>query len=107
MVLLDELISSEEYPHYVAHMCLYSADKEQERTLVINPQVVCGSDTQDIYKKGALHQSLVGNLMSPCYVLKDLDGTPGYFFVFPEVSCRITGKYRLQFSVFNVKRYIK
>ncbi|KAJ3036868.1 hypothetical protein HDV00_002351 [Rhizophlyctis rosea] len=48
-------------------------------------------------------QVLVGSLVSPCHVLTDLDGNKGMFFVFSDISVRISGHFRLKFLLFNVK----
>jgi len=47
-------------------------------------------------------QRLMGNsLASPC-VAKDEKGTKGSFFVFPDLSCRSPGKYKLLFRLLKV-----
>ena len=48
-------------------------------------------------------QVLVGSLVSPCHVLTDLDGNKSMFFVFNDISVRISGRFRLKFLLFNVK----
>ncbi|KAI8820212.1 velvet factor-domain-containing protein [Fimicolochytrium jonesii] len=48
-------------------------------------------------------QVLIGTLVSPCHILNDCGGQKGMFFVFPDVSVRVAGRYRLRFMVFDVR----
>ncbi|KAJ3413271.1 hypothetical protein HDV05_008257 [Chytridiales sp. JEL 0842] len=45
---------------------------------------------------------LVGNLVSPCHFLKDLQGRRSMFFVFSDISVRVSGHFRLRFQLFNI-----
>ncbi|KAJ3036862.1 hypothetical protein HDV00_002345 [Rhizophlyctis rosea] len=47
-------------------------------------------------------QILLGSLVSPCYMLNDANGERGLYFVFPDVSVRTSGQYRLKFRLFGV-----
>ncbi|ORY02827.1 hypothetical protein K493DRAFT_207704 [Basidiobolus meristosporus CBS 931.73] len=47
-------------------------------------------------------RSLTGTLASSLYKLKDVDNTDGGFFVFSDVSVRVEGQFRLQFSLFEI-----
>jgi len=44
----------------------------------------------------------MGSLVSSLYVLNDLDGVERAFFVFPDLSVRIEGTFRLKFSLVDV-----
>ncbi|KAI8903654.1 velvet factor-domain-containing protein [Powellomyces hirtus] len=46
---------------------------------------------------------LIGNLVSPCNVLSDLDGSKSMLFSFPDISVRVSGRYRIKFLVLDVK----
>ncbi|KAI8910517.1 velvet factor-domain-containing protein [Powellomyces hirtus] len=48
-------------------------------------------------------QVLIGNLVSPCNVLSDLDGSKSMLFSFPDISVRVSGRYRIKFLVLDVK----
>ncbi|KAJ3039422.1 hypothetical protein HDV00_012198 [Rhizophlyctis rosea] len=41
-------------------------------------------------------RSLFGSLVSSCHFLTDLSGSKGAYFVFPDLSIRIEGKFRLK-----------
>ncbi|KAI5361836.1 putative velvet factor [Septoria linicola] len=45
---------------------------------------------------------LMGTLVASPYQAKDENGTAGTFFVFPDLSCRSPGKYRLKFKLIRV-----
>ncbi len=47
-------------------------------------------------------RSTTGSIVSSLYRLKDLDGRDGAFFVFPDLSVRTEGSYRLKFSLFEI-----
>ncbi|KAI9485929.1 MAG: velvet factor-domain-containing protein [Benjaminiella poitrasii] len=51
-----------------------------------------------------LHTKLtVGRTVSSLYNLRDLDGSEGAFFVFPDISVRLEGNYRLQMCLFEIQ----
>lgn len=51
-----------------------------------------------------LHSKLtVGRTVSSLYMLRDLDGSEGAFFVFSDISVRAEGNYRLRMCLFNIK----
>ena len=45
---------------------------------------------------------LMGSLVASPYQAKDEHGAAGMFFVFPDLSCRMQGQYRLQFRLLRV-----
>ena len=45
---------------------------------------------------------LMGTLVASPYPAKDENGVAGTFFVFPDLSCRSTGKYRLRFKLLRI-----
>jgi hypothetical protein len=47
-------------------------------------------------------RSTTGSIVSSLYRLKDLDNKDGAFFVFPDLSVRMEGQYRLKFSLFEI-----
>ncbi|KAI8848175.1 velvet factor [Chytridium lagenaria] len=47
---------------------------------------------------------ITGTLTSQCFTLVDPDGRLGCFFVFPEVSVRSSGDYRLKFDLYDLGR---
>eukprot|EP00158_Paraphelidium_tribonemae_P006256 Partr_v1_DN27750_c2_g1_i7_m67791 putative Velvet factor len=70
---------------FVAHASLMSSDGYHERML--------GADEV---------QLLMGSLVSSVYTLADLDGHQGNYFIFPDLSVRIEGEYKLRFSIMNI-----
>eukprot|EP00842_Homolaphlyctis_polyrhiza_P002802 jgi/Hompol1/3522/HPOL_003268-RA len=47
-------------------------------------------------------RSTTGSIVSSLYRLRDLDSKDGAFFVFPDLSVRMEGIYRLKFSLFEI-----
>ena len=91
--------------YFIAFMFLYSEDKQHRRVNVINPFIHLNDEERA--KSGVTRTlCLHGTVVSQCYVLNDTNGMKAHFFVFPEVSCRITGKYRLCYEVYNIKEYV-
>lgn len=45
---------------------------------------------------------LIGSLVSSSTLLKDMHGEKGYYFAFPDLSVRMTGEYRLLFSLVHL-----
>ncbi|KAJ2653196.1 hypothetical protein IWW40_000562 [Coemansia sp. RSA 1250] len=48
-------------------------------------------------------RNLIGSSVTAGMKLVDMDGLPGIFFVFPDLSIRKDGEYRLRFSFFNLQ----
>lgn len=48
---------------------------------------------------------LEGKLVSPCYILTDLKGDLGAYFIFEDLSVNIEGKYKLKISVTDLSMY--
>ncbi|KAI8836141.1 velvet factor [Chytridium lagenaria] len=47
-------------------------------------------------------QVMMGCLVSACWILTDLSGEKGMFFIFPDISVRTSGTYRLKFDLFDL-----
>ncbi|KAI9230348.1 MAG: velvet factor, partial [Piptocephalis tieghemiana] len=47
-------------------------------------------------------RSTLGGVVSSLYHLKDMDNTDGGFFVFPDISVRMEGLFRLKFSLYEI-----
>lgn len=48
-----------------------------------------------------------GEKVSPLNRLKDIDGSEQGFFVFPDLSKRVEGSYKLRLSLFETVRHIR
>ncbi|KAJ1919465.1 hypothetical protein H4219_001935 [Mycoemilia scoparia] len=61
------------------------------------------SATQELIKLPERQaRTMTGSVVSSLAHLKDIDGTEGAFFVFPDLSVRSEGSYRLKFSLFEI-----
>ncbi|RUS14606.1 velvet factor-domain-containing protein [Endogone sp. FLAS-F59071] len=47
-----------------------------------------------------------GTVVQSLYRLKDVDNTDGGFFIFPDMSVRVEGKYRIKFSLYLIQGYV-
>ncbi|KAI8075868.1 velvet factor-domain-containing protein [Gilbertella persicaria] len=77
-------------PFFVVQVSLWSADMKRQLDLVKN-------------KHQAL-RTLMGSVVASPSLLKDLDGQEAYYFAFPDLSVRMTGEYRLQFTLMHLTR---
>ena len=50
-------------------------------------------------------RSTTGSVVSSLYHLKDIDNSDAGFFVFPDLSVRMEGTYRLKLSLFEIIGY--
>ncbi|KAJ1953513.1 hypothetical protein IWQ62_005974, partial [Dispira parvispora] len=74
-------------PHYLMYVCVLSAHH----------------DDQEIYKtKNGKNCILSGSLVSSVHNLRDINGKRGAFFVFPDLSIRLEGTYRLKFHLYEL-----
>jgi len=51
-------------------------------------------------------RSTTGSTVSSLYHLKDIDNSDAGFFVFPDLSVRMEGTYRLKLSLFEIIKYV-
>src|SRR5436305_14921926 len=51
-------------------------------------------------------RSTTGSVVSSLYHLKDIDNSDAGFFVFPDLSVRMEGTYRLKLSLFEIIEYV-
>jgi hypothetical protein len=75
-------------PFYVIHAGLWSPDMEAEQNI--------------LYTLNAPIRILTGSLVSSGHFLKDINDELTTFFVFPDLSVRIDGKYRLKFMLMDI-----
>jgi hypothetical protein len=93
MILEDPYASKDEIrnklrdPYNVVHCSLYHADREESDSLM--PET--GERRQQ--------RRLMGQLVSSPFYGLDENGKEGSFFCFPDLSCRTSGKYRLEFKL--------
>lgn len=60
------------------------------------------SDIEIITIKGSSSRILAGSIASSLYRLKDNHNIHGGFFVFPDISVRVEGRYRLKFTLYEI-----
>ncbi|KAI8969090.1 velvet factor-domain-containing protein [Mycotypha africana] len=73
-------------PYYFMYASLMAADLDEELHLL----------------KDGKTRSTTGSVVSSLYHLKDIDNTDAGFFVFPDLSVRMEGSYRLKLSLFEI-----
>ncbi len=84
--------SEDELPFLITHLSLYPVTGE--RRVDANWQSEQGPPI------------LYGNLVSAVDVLEDLQGNMGLFFLFPDVSIRWQGRFRLRVSLLKIGRRV-
>jgi len=86
--------SDPDHPYLICHLSLHSADG----LTVLDPV----SSTNRQFPPDRL---LYGNLVSSPHILRNLQGRPGVYFLFPDVSVRLRGRYILQLTLMRLSRY--
>ncbi|KAI8646238.1 velvet factor-domain-containing protein [Parasitella parasitica] len=80
-----------ECPFYIIHASLWSTDMTKKY------DIIEGTTPTSL-------RFLLGSLVSSPSLLKDLNNDKAYYFAFPDLSIRMTGQYRLQFSLLHLAR---
>ncbi|KAI8926820.1 velvet factor-domain-containing protein [Entophlyctis helioformis] len=123
------LVSMDRSPYLICHASLWSADGRHHYSAVLNPRSSSATPVafkEDIESRTAMGplanerslnaagvvitdansdqfcEVLVGNPISKCSVLFDLDDTQGMFFVFPDLGVRSPGRYTIKCSVIDL-----
>ncbi|KAF9939665.1 hypothetical protein BGZ65_009858 [Modicella reniformis] len=77
-------------PLFVLHVSLWSADGKEVRNMIATP---AQSDPPK------LTRILMGSLVVSPVLLNNVEGVPGWYFSFPDLSIRTEGVYTLKFSL--------
>ena len=85
-----------EHPLLICHLSLHSADG----LTALDP--VSPSNTQFPPQR-----LLYGNIVSSPHYLRNLQGRPGVYFLFPDVSVGLQGRYVLQLTLMRLSRYAR
>ncbi|OMJ13755.1 hypothetical protein AYI69_g1630 [Smittium culicis] len=81
-----------------------SENDSEERNFVIHPEDFFRMHSVEKgVKRDQYLKILVGNTVSTASVLFDLNGDPGIFFIFYDLSIRKDGKFKLKFSFFTLQ----
>lgn len=86
----NSIIPEVELPFLIAHLSLLSADGQRQLDMGSAP----GGDLSP--------PILYGNLVSSVHQLEDLQGNMGMFFLFPDVSIRYRGQFRLRVNLMRL-----
>ncbi|KAI9088811.1 velvet factor, partial [Phlyctochytrium arcticum] len=84
----------------IVHAQIYSESGDQDCNLVVNP-FIQPSKTAPSPDPATLSKTLVGSLVSFCQPLTNEKGETGMYFAFPDLSVRVSGRFRLRFDVFD------
>ncbi|KAF9045707.1 hypothetical protein BDZ89DRAFT_1089591 [Hymenopellis radicata] len=87
-----DFVPEDELPFLITHLSLYPVTGE--RRIDANWQSEQGPPI------------LYGNLVSAVDLLEDLQGNMGLFFLFPDVSIRWQGRFRLRVSLLKIGRRV-
>lgn len=68
----------------------------------INPAYPNTSAVVMTFQEPTPIRNLLGTVVSSAYQLTDLDNEPGVFFVFPDLSIRTEGQFRLKFKFIDL-----
>lgn len=100
-------------PKWVLFESNFDFIENDDRTFLCNPYYFMYSSLVGVYSDEEMHllrdgktRSTTGSTVSSLYRLKDVDNTEGGFFVFPDLSVRMEGQYRLKFSLFELVGWV-
>ncbi|KAF0550668.1 velvet factor [Gigaspora margarita] len=92
------------------HAALWTEDRKEERSLVINPSTIPGQAAGPISSIKSLNppctKTLAGFCTSSAYLLRDHTDQRGIYFIFQDLSVRIEGTYTLKFSFTDLRELI-
>ncbi|KAL1922554.1 uncharacterized protein VTP21DRAFT_10093 [Calcarisporiella thermophila] len=75
-------------PFFVLHVTLWSEDGREERNIIYDPP--------------RCTRVLMGSLVASPSLLRNPEGEQGCYFVFPDLSIRTDGRYKLKFSLMKL-----
>jgi hypothetical protein len=92
----------------IVHAGLWSENRTEERSLVINPSSIPTQSTGPSSTVMSLNapsctRNLMGHCTSSAYVLNNHLGQQGIYFIFQDLSVRTEGTFTLKFSFCDVK----
>ncbi|KAG1436725.1 hypothetical protein G6F56_013434 [Rhizopus delemar] len=102
---LVNAIEDEDIFHSVVQCDLYSEDGKEHRGSVYNPSTTHDDSSGGIvlsFEDPQPTRSLMGALVSNAYQLNDENEQPGVFFIFQDLSVRVSGTFCLKFIFMNL-----
>ncbi|KAI8907239.1 velvet factor-domain-containing protein [Gorgonomyces haynaldii] len=92
-------------------LIIVDPEKEEDKPFLHNPfffvyaSLVDPESLQDLSTvKNYGSRVMTGSVASSLYRMKDLDNSYGAFFVFPDISIREKGQFRLKFTLFEIDK---
>ncbi len=94
-------------PFFVVHTTLWNEDGTQDRNLIASNagarnSAVDGNNQSDVSASTKITRVLMGSLVASPSILADESGVEACYFVFPDLSVRTEGKYRLRFTLMRL-----
>ncbi|KAJ1978464.1 hypothetical protein H4R34_003196 [Dimargaris verticillata] len=74
----------------------------QNPYFIMYAALVSPATTAAALEPQAVTASTIGSLVSSLHRLKDIDNSDGGFFVFPDISVKVEGEYRLRFCLYEL-----
>ncbi|KAA1468771.1 hypothetical protein DENSPDRAFT_772004, partial [Dentipellis sp. KUC8613] len=91
----NQVDSQPELPFLISHLSLYTGDGAQALDVASSPGTQFPPD-----------RLLYGNLVSSPHHLRNLQGRPGVYFLFPDVSVRMQGRYSLRVTLMRLTGHV-
>ncbi|ORX89153.1 hypothetical protein K493DRAFT_71289 [Basidiobolus meristosporus CBS 931.73] len=105
------ITEASEFSGLVVHADLWSVDFEHDCNVVVNPASIPAASCNSRLGSSVISlggpvkvRNLIGSTVSSAYQLKHICGDPGIFFLFPDLSVRVEGTFRLRFSLWDVMK---
>ncbi|KAL5036359.1 hypothetical protein RTP6_003939 [Batrachochytrium dendrobatidis] len=94
-------------PPPIIQMTIHSCD-DDENALLYNPyyfvyaSLMSATTDDERHLRDRYTRTTTGSIVSSLYRLRDTDEKEGAFFVFPDLSVRSEGEYRLKFTLYEI-----
>lgn len=96
--------SDPDLPFLIAQLALFSEDGQHE--LDAQPPAMATPPSSTFADQQQRRMLLYGSTVSSPQYLRDLNGRPGVFFLFPDVGVQREGRYTLRVRLLRLSRHV-
>lgn len=98
--------SDPDLPFLIAQLVLFSEDGQHELDAQPTPPAMATPAPSTFMEQQHRRMLLYGSTVSSPQYLRDLNGRPGVFFLFPDVGVQREGRYTLRVRLLRLSRHV-
>ena len=98
--------SDPDLPFLIAQLALFSEDGRRELDAQPSGPAMTTPPPATFYEQQQRRMLLYGSTVSSPQYLRDLNGRPGVFFLFPDVGVQREGRYTLRVRLLRLSRHV-